>query len=130
MAQEPDANRANNDLNRNVRYLASEESMADPWSLTQAEMIRLGIVAKSPAQTHVAGPTPPANLTDLDSAILNFMKANGIRAGQFVVAKDGAIKLTRAYTHAESTFPAVRPDTLFRLASVSKAFTCAAIQKL
>src|SRR5437764_2119886 len=98
----------------------------DPWSLTSAEMARLGIVAKTPTQTHVTGAAPPPKIVNLDDAILSFMKVNGVRHGQFAVAKDGAIALNRAYSNGEAGVFVAQPHTLFRLASVSKAFTCAA----
>ena len=37
---------------------------------------------------------------------------------------------TRGYTWAMPDYPITRPDTLFRVASVSKIFTCAAIEQL
>src|SRR2546423_1652286 len=48
--------------------------MPDPWSLTQAEMVRLGIIAKTPTQTHVNGASPPANLVKLDDAVCSLRK--------------------------------------------------------
>ena len=73
----------------------------------------------------------PSSLTDIDEVIKNFMQHDGIRAGVLAIAKNGVIKLLHGYTWAEQTYyPPTYPDSLFRIASVSKMFTCAAIQKL
>jgi CubicO group peptidase (beta-lactamase class C family) len=59
------------------------------------------------------------------------MQHDGIRAGVLAIAK-GGIKLLRGYTWAERDigYPITQPDSLFRIASISKSFTCAAIQRL
>ena len=74
----------------------------------------------------------PSSLTGIDEDIKNFMQHEGIRAGVLAIAKEGKIKLLHGYTWAESDagYPTTQPDSLFRIASVSKMFTCAAIQKL
>jgi CubicO group peptidase (beta-lactamase class C family) len=74
----------------------------------------------------------PSSLTDIDEIIQHFMQHDGIRAGVLAIAENGVIKLLHGYTWAESGagYPITYPDSLFRIASVSKMFTCAAIQKL
>ena len=73
----------------------------------------------------------PSSLTDIDEVIKNFMQHDGIRAGVLAIARDGVIKLLHGYTWAEpGYYPPTYPDSLFRIASISKMFTCAAIQKL
>ena len=73
----------------------------------------------------------PSSLTDIDEVIKDFMQHDGIRAGVLAIAKKGVIKFNHAYTWAEpGYYPPTYPDSLFRIASVSKMFTCAAIQKL
>src|SRR3954470_14037104 len=59
-----------------------------------------------------------------------FMQNRGVRAGVLAVRKNGVLKLSAGYTWAEPGYPLTRPDSLLRLASVSKAFACAAIQRL
>jgi CubicO group peptidase (beta-lactamase class C family) len=74
-----------------------------------------------------------SSLAGIDEVIKNFMQHDGIRAGVFVIADaEGKIKLLHGYTWAERDigYPITQPDSLFRIASISKMFTCAAIQKL
>ena len=77
----------------------------------------------------VKGPLVPGQ-GDLDTIFSRAMKRYGIRAATVAVARAGTAYLTRAYTWAEDEWPATTPSTTFRAASVSKAFTCAAIQLL
>jgi CubicO group peptidase (beta-lactamase class C family) len=67
---------------------------------------------------------------ELDSIVREFMTAHAIRAMSVAVARQGTIVANRGYTWAEPTYPVTQPDTLFRVASVSKIFTCAAIDRL
>ncbi|MEO5813731.1 MAG: serine hydrolase domain-containing protein [Gemmatimonadaceae bacterium] len=66
----------------------------------------------------------------IDRAIKRFMFDHDIRASSVAIAKRGTIVGTRAYTWAMADYPITRPETLFRVASVSKMFTCAAIDQL
>jgi CubicO group peptidase (beta-lactamase class C family) len=80
----------------------------------------------------VTGQDNPS-LAGIDEIIKNFMQQNGIRAGVLAIkGKKGDIKLLHGYTWAEHDvgYPITQPNSLFRIASVSKMFTCAAIQKL
>jgi CubicO group peptidase (beta-lactamase class C family) len=58
------------------------------------------------------------------------MQNRGVRSGALAVGRNGALQLSHGYTWAENDYPTTQPDSLFRLASVSKAFACAAIQQL
>ncbi|MFL5579842.1 MAG: serine hydrolase domain-containing protein [Gemmatimonadaceae bacterium] len=71
------------------------------------------------------------SLLPLDSTMLAFMAARGIETGTLAVARAGRPVLSRAYgwrdrAHAHP----LSPDALFRLASVSKPVTAAAIGRL
>jgi hypothetical protein len=66
----------------------------------------------------------------IDRAIKLFMFDHDIRALSVAIAKGGAVIGTRGYTWAMPDYPITQPDTLFRVASVSKIFTCAAIDQL
>jgi hypothetical protein len=68
--------------------------------------------------------------TALDVVLRNWMQANGVRQAQVAVALKGTLLGERAYTWAESDRGIVQPDDKFLLASVSKMFTHAAIQRL
>ena len=79
----------------------------------------------------VTGKDSPS-LVGIDEVIKNFMQHDGIRAGVLAIAKDGITKLLHGYTWAERDigYPITQPNSLFRIASISKPFTCAAIQSL
>jgi len=73
---------------------------------------------------------PPAAFPAIDQAVAAYMEANSIRAGSLAIGRGGIIVFEHAYTWAEPGYPIARPESPFRLASLSKAFTCAAIQSL
>lgn len=73
---------------------------------------------------------PVPELAAFDDAMKNHMQREGIRAGVLAISKNGVLKFARAYTWAEPGYPATQPSSLFRLASVSKMFTSAAIKTL
>jgi len=58
------------------------------------------------------------------------MQEKGVRAASLTIGKNGKIVLSRGYTWAEPDYAITQPGTLFRLASVSKMFTSAAIYEL
>ena len=58
------------------------------------------------------------------------MVEDDIRAGQLTLLAGGTPLLVRAYTYDAPGSPEATVDNLFRIASCSKAFTCAAITKL
>jgi len=67
---------------------------------------------------------------EIDGVVMRFMKAHAIRAMSVAIARAGSVVGKRGYTWAETAYPITQPDTLFRVASVSKIFTCAAIDRL
>ena len=77
----------------------------------------------------VTGSAIPA-LAPLDAWMQRFMQANGVRAMQLAIAKNGVMKLSRAYTWAEPGYHITQPSDRFLLASISKMFTAAAVQAL
>jgi CubicO group peptidase (beta-lactamase class C family) len=80
-------------------------------------------------QWSVTGAAVPA-LAGLDHAMQAFMQANGVRAAQLAVAKDGVMKFSRAYSWAEAGYRLAQPSDRFLLASCSKMFLEAAVQSL
>jgi len=80
------------------------------------------------AATWKATGTAVPALAGFDSQLKTFMQARGITAGQIAVTYKGRLVLARGYS-TESTL-AVQPTSLFRVASVSKTITGAAIAKL
>jgi CubicO group peptidase (beta-lactamase class C family) len=77
----------------------------------------------------ITGATAPHE-ANLDAAVKTFMQRWGIRSGTLAVAKSNSVKFARAYAWAEPGYEITQPDSEFRLASVSKAFTCASIKTL
>jgi CubicO group peptidase (beta-lactamase class C family) len=70
-------------------------------------------------------------LESLDQSIANIMRAYQVPGGAFALAKDGRLLHARGYGLAcQESREAVRPDSLFRIASVSKPVTAVAILKL
>ena len=62
--------------------------------------------------------------------VKEFMQANGVRAGQLAIAKNGVFKARRAYTWADADYRVTEIAHLMRVASCQKMFTCACIQRL
>jgi CubicO group peptidase (beta-lactamase class C family) len=80
-------------------------------------------------QWTVTGTAVPA-LAGFDHAMQTLMQANGVRAAQLAIAKNGVTKFSRAYTWAEAGYRTTQPSDRFLLASCSKMFLEAAIQAL
>ncbi|RJG17915.1 serine hydrolase [Paenibacillus thiaminolyticus] len=60
------------------------------------------------------------------------VKASGVPEAVFVLVKDGKVQLQKGYGYAnvEKKSPVAPEKTLFRIASVSKVFTAAAVMQL
>lgn len=80
------------------------------------------------AATWTATGTAVPALAGFDNQMKSFMQARGVTAGQLAVTYKGRLVLARGYS-TESTL-AVQPTSLFRVASLTKSFTSAAILKL
>jgi len=91
------------------------------------------------ATTESPPPTPEipvtgaqvAGMGSFDQSVLNLMKKYNIPGGAVAVVRDGKLFYARGFGYAdvENKTP-VQPDALFRIASVSKPITSAAIMKL
>ena len=77
----------------------------------------------------VTGTAVPA-LAGFDHTMQTFMQANGVRAAQLAIGKNGVTKFSRAYTWAEPGYRTTQPSDRFLLASCSKMFLEAAVQSL
>lgn len=73
----------------------------------------------------------PTEFADADQVTREFMAEHDIPGGALAIASDGETRLERGYGYrdAERTEQVV-PETLFRIASLSKVFTRTAIQRL
>jgi CubicO group peptidase (beta-lactamase class C family) len=66
-----------------------------------------------------------------DRTVTEFMRARQIPGGSLAVVKDRRLVYVKGYGWADRDKQVpVRPDTLFRIASISKPFTAAAVLKL
>ncbi len=72
--------------------------------------------------------TAVSALAGFDNQMKAFMQARGVTAGQLAVTYKGRLVLARGYS--TSTALTVNPTSLFRIASLTKSFTAAAIVKL
>jgi CubicO group peptidase (beta-lactamase class C family) len=78
----------------------------------------------------ISGTAVPG-MESYDQTITNFMRKHAIPGGAVAVMRDGKLIYARGFGYAdvENKTPA-QPDALFRIASVSKPITAAAIMKL
>ncbi|TCO44627.1 CubicO group peptidase (beta-lactamase class C family) [Kribbella antiqua] len=72
--------------------------------------------------------TAVSALAGFDNQMKSFMQARGISAGQLAVTYKGRLVLARGYSTVDTL--TVQPTSLFRVASLSKSITAAAIMKL
>ena len=114
---------------------------ARPWSAGEASLL-IAFLAAAPLLLPAASPAdaPPGlpvtgravpDLEAFDRAMMQFMEARGIPAGELAVMKDGRLVLEHGYGHADRAAKTpLPPNAPFRLASLSKPITAAAIWKL
>ena len=83
-----------------------------------------------PAEIPISGAAVPG-MESYDQTITDFMRKFAIPGGAVAVLRDGKLIYARGFGYAdvENKTPA-QPDALFRIASVSKPITAAAIMKL
>ena len=74
----------------------------------------------------------PSELAGFDNAMLTYIAERNISCAQLAVAKNGKILLARGYGEYEAggETVAVEPTSLFRIASLSKSLTGAALARL
>jgi CubicO group peptidase (beta-lactamase class C family) len=86
--------------------------------------------ASEQGDMRMTGPAVP-ELASFDRIIPDLMRKWGLPGGQVAVMKDGRLIMARGYGWADNEgHEKVEPDSLFRIASMSKSLTAAAILKL
>jgi CubicO group peptidase (beta-lactamase class C family) len=71
------------------------------------------------------------DFTAVDATARDYMQRSGVGAGQLAITRHGVLQLSRSYaTRPPQGYSPVNTLTLFRIASCSKMFTCAAIGSL
>lgn len=95
--------------------------------------LAIPVLEASPSSTSAiptARPTPP-QFAALDEAVLVFMEARGIHAASFALTYKGTLVWSQGYgTLSRGGVDLVQPDTPFRIASVTKPLTAAAVKLL
>lgn len=93
-------------------------------------------LGSGPAQAGTAAPPTtgvvPKQLAGFDTAMKKFIAERDISCAQLAVAKNGKILLARGYGNYtySGSLRLVQPTSLFRIASLSKSITAAAIARL
>ncbi|GLW10600.1 hypothetical protein Misp01_57280 [Microtetraspora sp. NBRC 13810] len=85
--------------------------------------------ASASAARFTATGTTVAALAGLDAVMRDFMRERGISQAQLAVGREGRLLYARGYTLGGHE-PVTRPDSLFRVASLSKHITATAITLL
>ena len=88
------------------------------------------VPAAAAAPSWKATGTAVSALKSFDDTMKSFMVARGVSAGQLAVTYQGRLVLARGYSYSDDTAPAVQPTSLFRVASLSKSLTAAAVARL
>jgi N-acyl-D-amino-acid deacylase len=84
----------------------------------------------APARLPVTGPAV-AGLESFDNLMTSFVKTHRIPGASLAVVRNGKIIYARGFGYADTASGhAVKPDSLFRIASLSKPITSAAIMQL
>lgn len=86
--------------------------------------------AVTPAQTPVSG-APVPSLDGFDTVMLQLISTWNSPGAALAITVDGRLVFAHGYGYADSAaMEPVQPDSLFRIASITKPFTAAAILKL
>jgi CubicO group peptidase (beta-lactamase class C family) len=75
------------------------------------------------------GQTIPA-LASFDTTLQNYMQARNIPGGALAVTRFGKLVLARGYNWQTNSAETVQPNSLFRIASISKTLTGTAVIRL
>lgn len=99
-------------------------------SVTTADETQPPVAAADHAQTPVTGTAVP-ELGSLDAVMTAFMSERSIPAGSLAVMREGRLVMSRGYGFADADrLQPVQPTTPFRLASLTKPLTAAAVRRL
>jgi len=75
-------------------------------------------------------PTASSDVVGIDTEVEAFIKKQNLRGAAFAIVRDSRLVFARGYSFAEPDYPAITPETRFRLASVSKTFCAVGIWRL
>jgi CubicO group peptidase (beta-lactamase class C family) len=84
-----------------------------------------------PSATEQSSRSDAAKFVSIETLTRSFLDRAGVTAAQLAISRNGVLQFCRAYaTKPPSGFSPVDTQSLFRIASCSKMFTCAAIDAL
>lgn len=78
----------------------------------------------------MTGKSLSTGLNGIDTTLKSYMQERNITCGSLAVLRKGKLVLARGYTWSSDTTLGVQPTSLFRIASLSKAFTATAVLRL
>lgn len=84
---------------------------------------------KDPKVFTATGTAVPS-MSQLDAEMANYMIQRKVPNASLAVSKNGRLVYSRGFTYDEPGAPTTKPDTYFRIASISKTFTSIAINQL
>ncbi|MET8140696.1 serine hydrolase domain-containing protein [Sphaerisporangium sp. NPDC005288] len=89
-----------------------------------------GTSGRAAAQVWKVTGKSASSLASFDNTLKAFMQARGIPHASLAVVRKGRLVLARGYNWTENTTALAQPTSLFRVASLSKPVTSAAVMKL
>ena len=118
-------------LGREWRELDRRDACPTPTRRRFLTMVGFGLAVPNLLLQAAAEPGKDHPFVRFDREVEAFMRARKVPGGALAVVKDRRLVYARGYGLAdrEKKIPA-RPDTLFRIASVSKPITAVAVMKL
>lgn len=114
-----------------VRSSVSRRTFGKLVGATGVGAAGAGTLLGTPAQAAegwVTTGTPVSALSSFDDTMMTFMQARGITAGQLAVTYNGRLVLARGYGY--NSTETIQPTSLFRIASLTKSLTAAAVVRL
>jgi CubicO group peptidase (beta-lactamase class C family) len=111
------------------RRLTRREYLAATACALAAPALRARTASAATRSWRVTGHDIP-ELAAFDRTIEDFMRLRNIKSGSLAVARNGRLVLARGYSYDDAPDMEVQPTSLFRIASVSKPLTSAAILQL
>ncbi len=99
-----------------------------------AATVALGLQPARAEAALLASGVVPTQLASFDKTVQKYMTERNISCGQLAVARNGKLLVARGYgvyrPNTTTTLARVQPTSLFRIASLSKSITSAAILRL
>ena len=121
--------------NRSAREKAMTLTVHSQFRVS-GKVVHAAVWETLPARFHRSGEIPRTGdatsaLAPVDKGLARFVRRHDIPGAAVAIARDGRLLYARGFGYADlSAEQPVRPDSLFRIASVSKPITAAAVMRL